>query len=44
MLKLEGISAIIQYNPIILQIKKLGQDTVNVTSQGYAIMKRKDWT
>ena len=32
-LKWERTSTIIQHNPIILQMMKLGQDTVNVTSQ-----------
>ena len=44
MLKLETILAINQYNPIILQMKKLGQDTVNMTSQAFVTTKRKDWT
>lgn len=44
MLKLERILAINQYNPIILQMKKLGQDTVHMTSQAFVTMKRKDWT
>ena len=44
MLKLERTSNIIQYNPIILQMKKLGQDRVNVTSQGYATTRSKAWT
>ena len=41
MLKLERTLTIIQYNPIILQMKKLGQDRVNVTCQGYATTRNK---
>lgn len=44
MLKLERTLTIIQYNPIILQMKKLGQDRVNVTSQGYTTTSNKAWT
>lgn len=41
MLKLERNLTIIQYNPIILQMKKLGQDRVNETSQGYTTTSNK---